>query len=496
MLIPERFRGTHERHVQGFATGREVARRMGKRGTEIFGLRKNGEEFPADAAISKLEVGGTKELIVDLRDVTEQKRRECEQKLLADVGAVLSATLDYEDTLRNVAHVAVADLADFCIVNVTIDEQDAPRLRVASRDPEKAWICKLLAEVQLDRSRPYLAKAVFESKRPLLMEHVTSDTVRSVAQSEEHLTALLALDPKSVILVPLSVHGRMLGVIALVSCTESRAYGPSDMRLATEFALRSALAIENARLYSKVNQAIQARDDVLGIVAHDLRNPLGTILMQTHLLRRSEAEPERGSRRPAEVIERAANRMNRLIKDLLDVTRMEAGRLPLEQGRLSAAQVICESVDAQKSLAESASIELRCDCDVELQALPDVWGDHDRLLQIFENLIGNAIKFSNSGGHIAVGAMSRDRDVLFWVADTGPGIAPEALPHVFDRFWQAGQAKRTGAGLGLPIVKGLVEAHGGRVWVESDPGHGSTFFFTVPTGAGSAASTQHSDQWL
>ena len=112
--------------------------------------------------------------------------------------------------------------------------------------------------------------------------------------------------------------------------------------------------------------------------------------------------------------------------------------------------------------------------------LPEVWGEHDRLLQVFENLIGNAIKFTTAGGWITVGAASNDQEVVFWVADSGAGIAPGDLPHVFDRFWQATRGDRRGAGLGLPITKGIVEAHGGRIWVESTLGRGSTFFFSIP----------------
>jgi len=113
--------------------------------------------------------------------------------------------------------------------------------------------------------------------------------------------------------------------------------------------------------------------------------------------------------------------------------------------------------------------------------LPDVWADRDRLEQVFENLVGNAVKFTPRGGTIVVGATPRAGEVLFWVADTGAGIASGDLPHVFERFWQARRPGRRGAGLGLPIVKGIVEAHDGRIWVESTPGRGSTFFFTIPS---------------
>jgi signal transduction histidine kinase len=170
--------------------------------------------------------------------------------------------------------------------------------------------------------------------------------------------------------------------------------------------------------------------------------------------------------------------MNRLIQDLLDVALMEAGQLTIERSRLSASWLITEAVDMQRPLVSSSSLELRVDVDPDV---PEVWGDRDRLLQVFENLIGNAIKFTKAGGRITVGATSRDREVVFWVADTGSGIASENLPRVFDRFWQATRAGRHGAGLGLPITKGIVGAHGGRIWVESTEGSGSTFFFTIPT---------------
>jgi signal transduction histidine kinase len=156
---------------------------------------------------------------------------------------------------------------------------------------------------------------------------------------------------------------------------------------------------------------------------------------------------------------------------------MESGQLTVEAARLSAREVIVGAVEMQRPLASSRSLELRVDVDPDV---PDVWGDRDRLLQAFENLIGNAIKFTTPGGCITVGAAPQDHQVIFRVADTGSGIAPENLPRVFDRFWQATRANRQGAGLGLPITKGIVEAHGGRIWVESTLSRGTTFSFSIP----------------
>lgn len=478
MLIPERLRALHRHHVDTFAMGMTTARQMGERGAAILGLRKNGEEFRADAAISHLEVGGKRILTVNLRDVTQQKRIENEQRFLAEVGPVLATTLDYEETLTRIAELAVRDIADLCIVEVVEDDEEVRRLKIASRDPSKAWLCELLTQIPIDRSRPHLMRSVLETGRPLFLQRPSDEVIASLAQSEEHYRALRAAKIRSMVAVPLIAHARLLGAIGFVSSTASRVYGPTDVRLAEELAQRAALSIENARLYRAARRATQARDDVLGIVAHDLRNPLNSILMHADLLRLETGGPERRSPNQAEAIERAAKRMNRLIQDLLDVTSMEAGRLSVEQAPVPARLVVCDSVESQKPLANSASLELRLDV---AEDLPEVWADRDRLLQVFENLIGNALKFTTSGGLITVGASPRDGDVLFWVTDTGSGIAADDLPHLFDRFWQARKAQRLGAGLGLPIVKGIIEAHRGRIWVESTPGQGSTFFFTIPT---------------
>jgi PAS domain S-box-containing protein len=241
---------------------------------------------------------------------------------------------------------------------------------------------------------------------------------------------------------------------------------------------------ERQRLEREREAAITMRDDVMGIVAHDLRNPLGTILMQASALH-ERAGDDRSSR-SALMMERAANRMNRLIQDLLDITRIEAGRFTIEPTCLSTREFVAECVDAQRAQVVSASLE------IELQLgsnLADIWADPDRLLQVLENLIGNAIKFSRPDGRITVGARASERgDVLFWVEDHGVGIAQEHVPHVFERFWQV-QNGRHGAGLGLAIVKGIVEAHSGRVWVDSALGRGTTFFFTIPTVSTAAPGT-------
>ncbi|HEY6562329.1 MAG TPA: PAS domain S-box protein [Polyangiaceae bacterium] len=487
LLIPERARSTHHAYVEAFAAGTEAARRMGQRDGMIVGVRKNGQEFPADAAISKLDVGGKRVLTVAVRDATAQKRIESEQRFLAEVGPALAATLDYRETLTRVAELAVQDFADLCIVDLLEVDDGIGRLKVASRDPANNSLCDALMQLPSDTNGGHLLSSVLETTQSLLMEHPSAEWIASLAKTEEQQGLLQGVEIRSMVAVPIVARGRLLGAIALASTTASRVYGPADVRLAEELARRAALSIENARLYGTAQRASQARDEVLSIVAHDLRNPLNSIVLQAAHLRSLQAQSS--SFKPIDSIERAAKRMNRLIQDLLDVTRMEAGRLSMKPARVPVSQVVLESVEAQKAAASSSTLELRFEVAADV---PEVWADRDRLLQVFDNLIGNALKFSEPGGSITVGAARREDQILFWVTDTGVGIPPEQVPHLFDRFWQARKADGRGAGLGLAIVKGIVEAHQGHIWVESTPGKGSSFFFTIPTAP--AVEAQRCDQ--
>ena len=477
ILIPERFRAVHRGHVSRFMAGQESARQMGERGAEILGQRKNGEEFPADAAISKLDVGGKRIMTVALRDITEQKRIENEQRFLADVGAVLTSTLDYEDTLTNIARLAVRDLADLCIVDVVEEDGRVRRLKAMSRDPSKAWVCDLLMQVPLDRRRPHLARSALENKRPVLMERVSPEMIASLSQNEQDLRALRAADLKSVIAVPLLAHGKLVGAIALVSSSSSRIYGPADVRLAEELALRAALSIENARLFGEAQRAVKTREDVLAIVSHDLKNPVATMELVAHLLRRFERTDASKLGEFADSIQRSVDKMKLLIADLLDFARIQSGTFSVETYADRLNHLVMPVIDGIRVLAEAKRQTLEVDLS---PSLPEVAVDAHRIGQVMSNLLGNAIKFTPEGGTIRVSARQQGNAVIVSVADTGPGIPPEHLSKVFDRFWQPQGTKHMGSGLGLSIAKGIVEAHGGTIWAESQLGKGSSFSFTLP----------------
>src|SRR5262249_48086674 len=220
-----------------------------------------------------------------------------------------------------------------------------------------------------------------------------------------------------------------------------------------------------------------AREEVLGVVAHDLRNPLGVAASVLQMLSDDGLGPAEREKILSSGV-RSVQQMNRLIGDLLDVMRMEAGRLALDVDDLSVAAIVAQAEEGARHLAAERDIELTVSPP---DASHRLRGDRGRLAQVFGNLLGNAIKFTPKGGKVSLRAGRDDGEIVFEVADTGPGVSPEHLSHLFDRFWQANRADRRGVGLGLPIAKGIVDAHGGRLWVVSEPGNGSRFYVALPS---------------
>ena len=240
-----------------------------------------------------------------------------------------------------------------------------------------------------------------------------------------------------------------------------------------------ALAAENARLYAEAQRAVRVREQILAVVSHDLRNPLGNILMVAGAIARGEAtnQPRPALAKDAERIQSAANRILRMIEDLLDFASIEAGQLAVKRALRDPTPLLQETVASFESLAQEKHLELTAEPEEDL---PKIYFDRDRLLQVLANLVGNAIKVSSEGGRVSLRLVDRDHELLFVVGDDGPGFSEEDAKHLFERYWRSGEAQYKGTGLGLAIAKGIVTAHGGRIWAESKLGRGATFYFTVP----------------
>jgi signal transduction histidine kinase len=233
-----------------------------------------------------------------------------------------------------------------------------------------------------------------------------------------------------------------------------------------------ALAGEIAGLYEQAQQAVRVREEILAVVSHDLRNPLGVILMTSDLLAKRGDLPQ-----PVGRIQRAAKRMLRLIEDLLDFASIEAGSLAIKRQPQDPDPMIQETLASFEGVAQEKGLQLTADVEPNL---PKVYCDRDRILQVLSNLAGNATQATAEGGQITLRVEARGHELLFSVSDNGPGISEEDVKHLFERYWRSDEAQYEGTGLGLAIVRGIVSAHGGRIWAESELGRGTTFLFTIP----------------
>ena len=280
--------------------------------------------------------------------------------------------------------------------------------------------------------------------------------------------------------LPLANADQILG-FAYFGLTQPRDFSDEEKHLLNAFADRFVTALLFHFQRESLEHAVRARDQMLSVVAHDLRNPLNVIGIAANTLLQRFADSS--VRSPIDRILRSAHRADRMIRDLLEIDTIESGRLALERMIVEPADIILAALDSQQALAAEASVIIATDLSPQL---PRIEADEEHLNRVLENLIGNAIKFTQAGGHIMVGATHRDGELLCWVKDSGIGIAPEHLPHIFDRFYQASRSDRHGTGLGLTICKGIVEAHRGRIWAESTPGEGTTMFFALPATPGEA----------
>jgi signal transduction histidine kinase len=403
-------------------------------------------------------------------------------RFLAEASEILDSSLEYHETIANVVRLAVPRLADSATMVLLADDGSLTWGSSAHRDPDKADLVDRLRGYQphLTTERHPVAKAL-RSGITHVVDTVDDAFMQSIAQDDTHLALLRELAPTSLIIIPLKARGRVLGSLLLATARDSgRRYIDRDVVIAKEVARRAALAVDRALLYRAAAQAARARDEMVALVSHDLKSPLASIQMIVDYLLEDLVPDDAGhqqTRKQLHAIHRSAERTYRLIHDLLDVAAIEAGQLAVRRSPLAVDGLITDAVDLLRPLAAAKRIALATDVS---PGLPKVVADHERMLQVFSNIGGNAVKFTPDGGRIEIRATMRDTVVEFEVRDTGPGIAADNLPHVFDRFWQAKNARRAGSGLGLAIAKGIVEAHNGRIRAESELGRGSSFSFTLP----------------
>jgi PAS domain S-box-containing protein len=411
-----------------------------------------------------------------VRDLTERMRAERAQSFLAEVGTVLAGSLDYRTTCDAVCLLATRELAQWCSVLVRNDSA-IEQLAIAHIDAEKERLLRSSA-----RPLSYAPRigrgvnCVLRTGRSELTPDISEVPWPLEALGITDAEILRQLRPQSYICAPLTARGKTFGAIVLVA-PPGRRYNPADLQLADELARRAALALESARLFEEAQTAIRLREQVLAVVSHDLRNPLSAIQMGASQLSQGVAAGEMPSASLAERMKRSSDRMAMMIRDLLDFSSIQRGQLRLEVASHEVSALLTDAMDSLTPIAAEKNVQLVK--EDEAQGVR-VRCDRERILQVFSNLIGNAVTFSEPGGSIAVRGRADGDRAVFSVTDLGPGIAQQDLPHIFDRYWQAEMKRRGSQGLGLAIAKGIVESHGGEIAVESKVGEGSTFYFTLP----------------
>lgn len=430
------------------------------------------EEFfePGGAWLESFMYPSSTGVSVFARDVTERRRTQSAVAILAEIGSRVASATDYATTLEEITRAVVPSFADYATIDLASNGFE--RAAYAHRDAAGRSALERTSEFSVNPESPL--SEPYRTGRPLLVD-VRRTGLDSLAQTPKHRAALEELGPHSIIVTPLIARASMLGLMILARTHASKQpYSASDLELAAELGRRAGSAVDKARLQRDLERAVRGRDDVLAVVAHDLRSPVATIATSASLMQEldlSDAEREK----QLGVIRRATERAGRLITDLLDVAQIDAGTLALDRKSLDPVGLIREVCELFEPVAADHGMVLESCAN---EQLPPILADHDRIIQVFSNLIGNAIKFSSPAGRISVGAEQRASEVALTVADTGRGISSDELPHVFDRFWHT--KRGGGAGLGLAIVKGIVEAHGGRIKVESTAGNGARFVFTLP----------------
>ena len=417
--------------------------------------------------------------------MTTPKRRAERHRLLADAAVALASSLDFEKAIREVSELASQSFADWCVAYLVDDKGSARRLEVTTSDPGKRAIAGEFSRLPLEPTQPFLRVALIEG-RTFLAQQIDRDEFAALATTDEQAHLIRAVDARSLIVVPLAARGHVKGALLFISSRRDGGYVAEDLALAEDLARLTVLALDNAALYQTAKEAIRARDEVLNVVAHDLRSPLNGVLLSLDLLRDKLFERGAGDLVDAWItsLHSSAHSMERIIRELLEITRLENHQVKLH----------CEPHDplplVERALVEAAALAPGIEIPrLPLAPLPWVSADGDRLVEVLRNLIANLVKYRTEESTTVVVQAAAEAAggvdfVRFSVTDITTETDADELEHLFDRFWQAGHVDRRGAALGLSIAKLLVEMHGGRIWAASGAGAGTTLAFTIPCLAG------------
>lgn len=425
---------------------------------ESIGLRKDGTYFPQEVSLAVTEEGG---FVCAVRDISMRRQVEGRQALLTDLSQILSMPLDQgcNEILIRALQRITEDFADACLL--TYKASDGLTRNVST-----------YGSVAMEND--------LKDRLPLLLD-VIQDQSRLTEFSQE---ALDGWPPSSkgisIVRMPLQTRQQTFGtLLALRVLGKSNSFTLPDLSLFEVVASRAALLIDNNRLLTEASLAIQARDDLLAAVSHDLKNPISAISANADLMHRLAPSTDLQTHfgKIADNIHLSIQRMQALVKGLLALEKLRGGRYNLEPRFCSSAQLLAETREMFLPMATEKKINLQIDTsrpDVQIHC------DYESIMRVFSNLLGNALKYTPANGTVTIGMDVESRMIRFFVKDTGIGLSEDQLEHIFDHYWQAKKAEGLEAGLGLSIAKGLVEAHNGKIWARSRIGQGTEIYFSLP----------------
>jgi signal transduction histidine kinase/response regulator RpfG family c-di-GMP phosphodiesterase len=455
-------------------------------------------------------------VFVDLFKKTEQVKRQAEEReklireqaaraeaearqerfaFLADASNVLAGSLDYDETLQNLADLVVPRVADFCIVLAAEEEGGMRQVAVAHRDPiEEPTMEKLAAEFPSSPAAQIGGAHVLKTGKSQMVCDVHDGELHEVFSEKADRELIRSFSAKSFIAVPLRAHDRVLGAIVMINTSAGRMCGTEELSLAEELAHRAALALDNARLYESAQKARteseranRAKDSFLAMLSHELRTPLTPVLTSVLALEQADNLSDE-MRASLQMIRRNVELEARLIDDLLDLTRISKGKVQLSLEEVDAHSLLRNALEICQSDIDKKQLALQTDFAAEKVSLE---ADPARLQQIFWNLIKNAVKFTPEGGRLQIRTQNLDGQLQVEVSDTGMGIDAETLPKIFNAFEQGARSQLGGLGLGLAISKALVETHNGKLTATSaGRDQGATFTAVFPVGGSSTGQSR------
>jgi PAS domain S-box-containing protein len=415
-------------------------------------------------------------------DLTERHRIHEEQRFLSQASMILELSLDYESTLPTIARLAVNSVCDSCVIAVAAGDGFPPFITAAHGDPRLQGLMEEAAEFLVaGPPAASILEQVLRGGESVLIPHVP-DNAGSLLGGQARLTELArALAPRSAMFVPLSARRAVVGYVILASSTADRIYGEGDLRMGEELGRRVGLTVDHARLFQSAELANRAKSDFLAVISHELRTPLTAVLGYADLLSEQVAGPlNEAQHRQVDRIRAGSDRLLRLIEGILTFARLETGRERAHLSRVEVRSLLQQVEEMVRPSAAEKGIEFRLDLD----GVPErINTDSERFIQVVLSLLTNAIKFSERGS-VELRAWTDEEMLRVEVTDSGRGIAPEHLPHIFNPFWQAEQPatrRAGGAGLGLSIARRLARLMNGDVTVARNTPGGTTFRFEVAT---------------